>query len=417
MLTREENESLCRVGPGTPMGELLREYWAPVMRSQTLEADGAPQRVRLLGENFIAFRATDGRVGFFDEGCPHRCTSLALARNEDNALTCIFHGWKIDVSGKVIDVPSEPPERRAEFAAKVRVRHYPVREAGGVVWAYVGRREEPPAFYNFEFNSLPAEQTFPIRAVMRCNWFQGLEAVLDSAHLGIMHKSWMQVHGGSRLAGLQSPFFEIVNQPYGLREAALRDLGDGTMYARIREVVFPYYSFIPSDRPYPHFMICAIPIDDDWNAQWYIYYDDEKPIDERWRAERMEGTSGSYDNFYDDQGGFATMWGQDRKKMREGHWTGLRTLQYEDFIAEESMGSQVDRSREYLGSSDGIIIRARRLMLQAARAHQRDGTRAFGLDANLDYSRVRALAIRYPRQHDWRQFDLIHPPPTLPLYQ
>src|SRR5579875_913665 len=156
MLTPEHNDLLTRVGPGTPMGEMLREYWAPVLRSQALEADGAPVRVRLLGENFVAFRSTDGRVGFFDEGCPHRCTSLALARNEDNALTCIFHGWKIDVSGKVVEVPSEPPERRAEFAAKVRVKHYPVREAGGLVWVYLGKREQPPEFPRLEFTQLPA---------------------------------------------------------------------------------------------------------------------------------------------------------------------------------------------------------------------------------------------------------------------
>src|SRR5579875_668274 len=191
VLPREDNEILVRTGPGTPMGELLREYWTPALRSQTLEADGAPVRVRLLGENFVAFRATDGRVGFFDEGCPHRCTSLALARNEDNALTCIFHGWKIDVSGKVVEVPSEPPERRAEFAAKVRVKHYPVREAGGVVFVYLGKSEHVPPFPNFNFTHLPDNQVLARRAIMHCNWFQGLEAVLDSAHVGIMHKSWV----------------------------------------------------------------------------------------------------------------------------------------------------------------------------------------------------------------------------------
>src|SRR5579875_1102333 len=191
MLTKEENELLCRVGPGTPMGEFLREYWVPALRSEALVADGAPVRVRLFGENFVAFRSTDGRVGFFDEGCPHRCTSLALARNEDNALTCIFHGWKIDVSGKVVEVPSEPPERRAEFAAKVRVRHYPVREAGTIIWVYLGRREQPPRFTDFEFTHLPASHVRAYRAIMHSNWLQGLEGQLDSSHVGIMHQSWL----------------------------------------------------------------------------------------------------------------------------------------------------------------------------------------------------------------------------------
>ena len=130
MVTKAENERLNRVGPGTPMGELLREFWTPAIRSEALEAGGAPQRVRLLGENFVAFRAPDGAVGFLAEGCPHRGASLALGRNEEGGLRCIFHGWKFDVAGRCVDVPSEPPERRDDFAARVTARHHPVREAG-----------------------------------------------------------------------------------------------------------------------------------------------------------------------------------------------------------------------------------------------------------------------------------------------
>ena len=417
MLTREENELLCRVGPGTPMGEMLREYWTPALRSQALEADGAPRRVRLLGENFVAFRATDGRVGFFDEGCPHRCTSLALARNEDNALTCIFHGWKIDVSGRVVEVPSEPPERRTEFAAKVRVRHYPVREGAGIVWVYLGRRASPPRFYDFECNHLPPSHHFSIRAVMHCNWFQGLEAVLDSAHLGILHQSWMRRDDGTRRVAARNngPKFEVMAAPYGLREAALRDLGDGTCYARIREVVLPYFSFIPAERPRPYYIICAIPIDDEWNAQWYIYYDPDKPISQEFIDARMKGTSGDCDNHCSNMGNADNLWHQDRRKMKEGHWTGLRTLQFEDFIVEEAMGPLVDRSREYLGSSDSIIIRVRRMMLQALRDYGA-GRVSFGPDHDRDiYRRVRALAIRYPARQDWREMDTCNPPVTLPL--
>jgi len=415
MLTREENELLSRVGPGAPMGELLREYWTIACRSGALEADGAPVRVRLLGENFVAFRATDGRVGFFDEGCPHRCTSLALARNEDNALTCIFHGWKIDVSGKVVDVPSEPPERRAEFAAKVRVRHYPVREAGGVVWVYLGKQEQPPAFTNFEFGDLPASHMVVMRAVMHCNWFQGAEAVLDSAHLGILHSSWLKrADGAGRLATVTAPIFQIIDKPYGFREGALRDLGDGTSYARIREYVYPYHSFIPADPPLPPgFLISAIPVDDEWTAQWYFYYDADKPLDPGWVKQMWAGTSGNPDNFCSDMGGWDNMWHQDRKAMREGNWTGLaRCIPFEDFVVEESMGPIVDRTREYLGSSDQIIIRVRRTMLQAARDYQQ-GKPPLGLAQRLDYSRIRALAIRFRNERDWRELDSMNPPPRL----
>ncbi|HLH78433.1 MAG TPA: Rieske 2Fe-2S domain-containing protein [Candidatus Binataceae bacterium] len=408
MMTREENELMCRVAPGTPMGQMLREYWAPALRSQALEADGAPVRVRMLGENYIAFRASDGRVGFFDEGCPHRCTSLALARNEDNALTCIFHGWKIDVSGKVVEVPSEPPERRAEFATKVRVRHYPVREAGDTIWVYLGQRETPPKFYNFEFNLLPSNQLDVYRAVMHCNWVQGLEAVLDSAHIGLMHRSWLRnFNRGNETMANNSPIFEVVAKPYGFCEGALRDLWDGTSYARIREVVMPYYSFIPTDPGDPNFMICAIPIDDEWTAQWYYFYDLKQPL----KGDCLVGHSGDKNNFCSSMGSIDNMWKQDRKAMKEGHWTGITSiLQFEDFVAEESMGAIVDRSREYLGSSDSIIIRARRMLLQAVREYQRSGIPPFGLLDEVDYTKVRALGIRFKNDISWKQIDTLNPP-------
>lgn len=178
MLSKEDNERLTRVGPGTQMGEMLRECWTPAVRSAALEADSAPQRVRLLGENFVAFRATDGRIGFFAERCPHRCASLALARNEDNALRCIFHGWKFDVSGEVVEVPTEPADRRAEFAARVPLKHYPAREAGGLVWVYLGRRATPPKFFDFEFHQPPADSLLRC-AIVHGNWLQGFEGQLD----------------------------------------------------------------------------------------------------------------------------------------------------------------------------------------------------------------------------------------------
>ncbi|HLH78424.1 MAG TPA: Rieske 2Fe-2S domain-containing protein [Candidatus Binataceae bacterium] len=419
MLTREDNELICRVGAGTPMGTFLREYWIPAFRAAGLEADGAPQRVRLLGENFIAFRATDGRVGFFDEGCPHRCTSLALARNEDNALTCIFHGWKIDVSGKVVEVPSEPPERRAEFAAKVRVRHYPVREAGGVIWVYLGQRETPPSFYNFEFNVAPPSYGMAQRAVMHCNWIQGLEAVLDSAHLGILHTSWLRKSSGSAALSMvdTGPVFETVMKPYGFREAALRNMGDGTFYGRIREVVLPYYSFIPNDSPLPQFLICATPIDDEWTAQWYFHYYPDRPMDDEMRKYRDRGHSGDWDNFCSDMGNESNLWRQDRKAMKEGHWTGItQCLHYEDFAVEESMGPIVDRTREYLGASDTIIIRVRRMLLSAVREHQRSGKLAFGVDQEIDYSKVRAVAIRFsPKDFNWKEIDFTDRQAAVPL--
>ncbi len=279
MLNREDNELLTRIGPGTPMGGMLREYWVPACRSAKLEADGAPARIRLFGENFVAFRATDGRVGFFNEGCPHRCASLALARNEGNGLRCIFHGWKFDVSGKCVETPTEPEDRRGTFAARVPVKHWQVREAGGLVWVYLGKHQEnPPRFPDYEFTRLPENQVAPRRGVIHCNWLQGLEALLDSAHVTFLHASGLGSRVGqdfykqeaAYMLETGAPVFEFIPQPYGFREGALRDQPDGKTYARVREVAFPFASFIPAP-PGGYSLVCfSIPIDDEWTAQWYV---------------------------------------------------------------------------------------------------------------------------------------------------
>ncbi len=417
MLTEAENELLTRVGPGTKMGEMLREFWTPALRSAALEADGAPRRVRLLGQNFVAFRATDGRVGVLNEACPHRCASLMLARNEENGLRCIFHGWKIDVSGKVVDCPSEPPERRAEFAARVPVVHYPVREAGGLVWVYLGRRNTPPRFFDFEFHAPPADSVVRC-AVIHGNWLQGFEGQLDSAHLGMLHKSSIgpgQARRGdnalSRFSRANtSPRFEFLETPYGFREAALRELDDGTVYARIREVVFPYYSFIPGEHGEPRLVVVVVPIDDEWSAHWYYYMNPFGPVPDAYRQQMLWGTGGDSDDYAADRGSAANVWHQDRSAMKAGHWSGLmRNFTYEDFIIEESMGPIADRTREYLGTSDAVIVRARRMLFEALRQHE-GGKLPFGLDGAADYRRIRALAIRFPHGTNWLEIDPFDPP-------
>src|SRR5438067_12960854 len=154
MLTKEENELLCRVGPGTVMGNLMRQYWVPALLSSELpEPDSAPLRVRLLGENLIAFRDSSGQVGLLDQACPHRGASLFFGRNEEEGLRCVYHGWKYDVSGQCVDMPSEPSE--SNFKSKIKATAYPCRERGGVIWAYLGPREVPPPLPDIEANMLP----------------------------------------------------------------------------------------------------------------------------------------------------------------------------------------------------------------------------------------------------------------------
>ncbi len=412
MMSKEDNERITRVGPGTPMGELLRELWTPALRSAAIVADGAPKAFRLLGEDLVAFRSTDGRVGILRKACPHRCASLALARNEGNGLRCIFHGWKIDVSGKVVDVPTEPPEKREEFAARVPVVHYPAREAGGLVWIYMGKRETPPPFYDFEMHFPPAE------ALVRCaivhgNWLQGFEGQLDSAHLNFLHSTSVPNRPGmtgSLVTHDSAPAFEFIEKPYGYREAALRNMPDGSVYARIREVVLPYYSFIPGNHGEPRLVVVCVPIDDEWSAHWYYYLNPFGPVPEWYKKFAYDRTAPDDDDFASDRGDASNAWHQDREAMKNGHFSGImKNFVYEDFIIEESMGPVMDRSQEFLGTSDTVIVRTRRMLMKALDDHA-NGIAPFGIDSGIDYSAIRALAIRFPRDLDWKSIDTKNPP-------
>src|SRR5665213_1585771 len=182
MLSREENELLTQTGPGTPMGRLIRRYWLPALFSHQLPApDGDPVRVRLLGERLVAFRATDGRIGLIAEQCPHRTASLFFARNEECGLRCVYHGWKFDLDGNCVDMPSEPPE--SNFKHKVRIAAYPCRERGGVVWTYMGPPELMPDFPWLEWAEVPETHRFVTRHLQECNWLQAFEGGFDTSHL------------------------------------------------------------------------------------------------------------------------------------------------------------------------------------------------------------------------------------------
>jgi phthalate 4,5-dioxygenase oxygenase subunit len=422
MLNKEDNDLLTRVGPGTPMGSLMREYWLPALRSARIEADGKPERVRLLGEDFVAFRTTDGRAGIIDEACPHRRVSMALGRNEENGLRCIFHGWKVDVEGRLVDAPTEPADRREAFCARAPQNHYPVREAGGMVWVYLGKKEQLPPFPEFEFNTLPADRVEPLRGVMKCNWLQALEAALDSAHVGFLHARDGGMRGttktfaeSSYMAVNKSPRFEFDLQPYGFKEGALRDLPEEAFYARIRQVILPFYSLIPRLPDEPRLALISVPVDDENTVQWYVRYDPDAPLS----AEYFElfGTDcGDPDYFNADMGSVENMWNQDREAMKNGHWSGIvgRVNAYEDFVVQESMGRLVDRSKEYLGASDVIITLARRQLLKAVRDHAEAGTVSFMTDDGdvIDYNAIRSLSIKVPAGVPWKGLDPFHPPIT-----
>lgn len=410
MLKVEDNELLTRVGPKTPMGEMLREYWMPACRSASLVADGAPQRVRLMGEDFVAYRMTDGKTGFTYEACPHRGASMALARNEHNGLRCIFHGWKIDGCGKVVDCPAEPADTREAFAARIKVGWFPTREAGGMVWVYLGKQASPPPFPEFEFNNLPDSHVCARRALVNYNWLQGLEAHIDASHVGILHSGFLNI--GKKVAidardlGMatadKAPRTEMHVTDYGLREGALRDQANGKTYARIREVVLPFFTFIPHAAHEPCSGRATVPVDDEWDAEWYILYDTEKPLTKEKIDLLFDGTADDPDNFASNMGNSGNLWHQSRKDMN-WHFSGFpRSVPFEDFIIQESMGKIVDRSTEQLGRGDVILVQVRRMLLQAVRDWQAGKPAPWNVSRE-EYQGIRAIATMIPTASDWRE--------------
>jgi len=413
-MTEEQNNLLTRVEGESPMGQMIRRFWVPILRTDSLEADGAPRRVTVFGENFVAFRATDGTVGLLDEHCPHRRASLVLAHNEENGLRCIYHGWKFGADGKVMDIPTEPdPARCAALAKRVPVRHFPVHEGGGLIWAFLGKGEAPPV-PSFEFTSLPRDH-YDVRAIVtRANWLQMMEAILDSAHLGFLHRTSLMKAVGApshRNSGAvlmnKAPTFQVETTPYGLREAALRALPDGTLNTRIREFIAPNHVLIPTEPNAERQQIITVPINDTTSMQFIVIYNPSQPIRQEVLDTLWFDTSSDPDDIGCHLPGPDQLWGQDRAAMKAGHSSGLthRHSVCEDIATLESMGPIVDRTREFLTHIDITVATVRRELLKSLEAVER-GEAAWGeVDETVDLGRLRSHVAMLPAGSDWREIE------------
>jgi phthalate 4,5-dioxygenase len=381
MLTQEQNEQLTQIEGDAPMGQLMRDNcWIPACLSFQLQIDGAPRRIRLLGTDYVAFRDSEGTIGFLDERCPHRNASLALARNENCALTCIFHAWRIDATGQVVEAPTHSPDAEA-FAAKIRTRSYPVVDAGGLVWAYLGESEAPP-FPHLPFTVLPDDQVWVTATECACNWLQGVEATLDTAHIGTLHKSYItQVAAASdettvgQTLDVLAPRYDVEQTPYGMDAVGLRPLPDGGTYVRSTKWVMPLVSLVPGNpgTPTDGVIFIVSPVDDHNHVLFFGFWSHDTAInDGKYDTLPDERQSLVGDRPFDvnDFGGFTggrdENWGQNRAAMANGHFSGFTgNLLQEDTVTQISMGPIVDRTRENLSSSDVAIIQARRVLMKA----------------------------------------------------
>jgi len=411
MLTREDNELLTRTGPGTPMGALLRRYWLPALLSEELpEPDGRPVRVPLLGERLVAYRDSTGQVGLLEEACPHRGASLALGRNEDGALRCIYHGWQFDRAGRCTDMPTERPG--SAFPERVRAQAYPTREIAGIVWAYLGPPDRQPPFPAYEWMGLPAERQRAWKLLHECNYLQALERDVNLAHVRIAHRalSERKVAAGARLAALDRqdtvPDVDVEPTRYGFRYAAIYRPDEAEQQVRVAAFVAPCLLLLGPIGD--HCVAMAfVPRDDESNWHFLVRYNVAAPIDAAaYAATRGLAELGpdfrkrrNRDNDYL----------QDRAAMRRS-FNGIAGVIVEDHALAELQGPIADRTRETLTATDAPIVALRDLLLRHVRQLAAGAEPALpGLDPALPFGAIGGATLTKPAGVAWREAVPLHP--------
>ncbi len=404
-MSREDNDLLTRVENGAPMGEMIRQhYWIPAIPADKLQAGGRPYRVRLLGGNYVAFRASDGTVGLLNERCPHRGASMALARSEPGGLRCIYHGWKLSPQGDLVEAPNHTGDQ-AQFCKHARTSHHRAVERGGIVWAWLGQGEHPPRFPELPFMDLPAGQRSVTSVEVPTNWVQGVEASMDSSHVGVLHESTTQITAGSGnqrmlMTKALAPRLEFEERPYGYRYAALRPVGEDQVYARVNNFVMPWYGIIcPPDAGGPSTVFFSTPVDDTHHRAWFVHFNPTRPLG----MTIMSATPDTWNFPPLPPGSPDDNWGQNRDLMARGHATGFpQHLGTEDFAMFLSQGPIADRTDEQLCSADGAVVRVRRALLGAVREFMDGKTPTLADNPELDYRRIRSVGGVLPAGGDWR---------------
>ena len=393
MLSQEENDLLTQTSRGTPAGDYFRRYWLPAVLSSEVPApDCPPVRLRILGENLLAFRDTQGRVGLVDEACPHRLASLFWGRNEECGLRCVYHGWKFDVTGACVDMPNEPPEYG--FENKVRITAYPTREVAGVVWGYMGPPEHIPELPKLEWARVPETHRYISKRFQETNYLQAIEGGIDSSHSNFLHASVEafrvtdsyveKVKNSANLRAKyhlldKSPRFTIKKTEYGLIIAVRRNAEEDTYYWRLTQFLLPSHTMIPYQKGLSIHGHCWVPRDDSTCWVWTMSWNPDGPLSEEERDAIQDET---FVHARVDPVTFRPTRNKendyliDRQQQRTSSMTGIHGFAAQDQAIQESMGPLTDRTRERLGTSDTAIIGMRRLLLKEIRALQ-DGQEPF----------------------------------------
>ena len=419
MKQSQDSIDLTRVGPGTVMGDFMRQYWIPALRSSDLQRDGDPLRLMLLGEKLIAFRDTQGRVGVMDHRCPHRCASLFLGRNEEDGIRCIYHGWKFDVEGRCVDMPSVPPGQ--EFKDKVHAKAYQVTERHGMVWVYMGPRRPAPPLPMVEATMLDEAEVSISFMQRNCNWLQALEGDIDTSHFGFLHVGHLdpddvpEGHPLEHTAGERAPEYHVRDAPWGTCYGAYRQVRPKTTYWRFANYMLPFWTQTPQGAFARNIQARAwVPLDDEHTMMVFWKQKnngdpgtnaplktgqplggtrpapDWQPVSTHWLGRHRPVADESND------------WLIDREAQRSNRiYSGIDHIALQDQAVTESMGPITDHGFEHLGPGDLMIARTRRRALQAARAF-RDGQAAPGVDDPEVYFGARSGFFEMPSDVEWR---------------
>jgi phthalate 4,5-dioxygenase len=410
MLSASENAILTQTTPGTPMGELFRRFWHPVLLTEELsEADGSPVRLRVLSEDLVAFRDTNGRVGVIDAFCPHRRAGMFFGRNEACGLRCVYHGWKFDIHGNCVEMPTEPAT--STFKDKVKIKSYPAVEYGSCIWVYMGPPDKQPALPDLEWAMVPDTQRVVSRWIQECNYMQAVEGEIDSAHVSWLHAplraddSPFRGRFNDAIITDGAPKLTVKATDYGFCYGARRETEDGQYYWRVTQWLLPTFSLIPA-RTFPRGGRCWIPIDDTHISVIQYSYHPERPLSaaevqaqkQRPQIEpvRYRLPDGFIIDICRDVRHADNDYLIDREMQRTQNYTGIEVIRSQDTAMTESMGGIVDRTQEHLGSTDAAVIAARRRLLTMARALQ-DG--------------VEPNEALQPEMYNVRAIDMVCPEP------
>lgn len=422
MLTAEQNEHLCRVEGEAPMGQLMRRHWIPALLSEEVPVmDGTPVAVRLFGEDLVAWRDSLGKVGLMDRYCPHRRASLQFGRNEEGGLRCLYHGWKVNVSGEVLEMPSEPPASCQ--ARKIQQKAYPTHEHGGLVWAFMGPVEFMTPFTPPPYAPSADTKVSIAKIIIDCNWAQILEGAIDSAHSSSLHSTDITPSRGDRTKTTstlmlrpttdKAPRIQVKPTPYGMKYVAIRrPIQNAAIqdYVRMTLFVAPFTVMIPPNSVYGLANV-NVPIDDTHTAFYFIAWSEGEQVgidQEEWRKFLAAEVGADLDPTYRKLRNLENGYMQDREAMKSGSFTGIRGIPNQDIVMWETMGPIADRSSECLGASDQAIVAFRGVMMEALKNFA-NGEPAIGASPQLrrDQASLRSFEGMLPKGSSWEHLDTV----------